>query len=148
MRLCYFSIYEKVILGNSEGHWVTLGSKLKKDAIFEAVHYQGMIILSWVKEVVPGHCYNPTPKAINLDNPPITQKCKCSLWALYFDLSYWAAFKLIKATWPPNRHWPDSMASIQVTQPHRRKTSWHPMHQLYNLQVTIYLHSLSYCSPI
>lgn len=90
----------------------------------------------------------PTPKPINLDNLPITQKSKCSLCALYFYLSYWAAFQLVEATWSPNRRWPDSVASIQVTLQHWRKTSWHPMHHLYNLQVTIYLHSLSCCSPI
>lgn len=58
----------------------------------------------------------PTAKPINLDNLPITQKRKWSVCTLYFYLSYWAAFKL-KTTWSPNRRWPDSMASIQVTPP-------------------------------
>lgn len=94
------------------------------------------ILNEGVCSCVPGYC---TQKQKNLVNLPITQKCRCPLYALCFSLSYWVVFKLVRATGSQNRHWSDSMASVQLSSQHWRKSSWQPVHAVCTICEFTYL---------
>lgn len=119
-----FKCTKKQFRANFEGRWATLYSKLKKDAVFEAQSYN-FILNKGACSCVPGYC---TPKQNNLVSRPVTQKCKWPLYTLCFNLSYWTVFKLVKTTGSQNRHWSDSMASVQLSSQHWRKSSWQPVY--------------------